>query len=88
MSPTSEEDQHLNEKSQRFWKLRSIFEQDLIGIPNNPHLISQLSQMRYEFTSAGKIRIVDPEGKSPDFADSLMLTLLDSRKRPKAANAS
>jgi hypothetical protein len=44
--------------------------------------------MRYEFTSAGKIRIVDPEGKSPDYADSLMLTLLDSRKRPKAANAS
>jgi hypothetical protein len=88
MSPTCEEDRYLNEKSQRFWKLRTIFEQDLISIPNNPHLISQLSQMRYEFTSAGKIRIVDPEGKSPDFADSLMLTLLDSRKRPKAANAS
>ena len=40
--------------------------------------------MHYEFTAAGKIPIVDPEGKSPDYADSLMLTLLDSRKRPKA----
>jgi hypothetical protein len=32
--------------------------------------------MRYEFTTISKIKIKDPEGKSPDYADSLMLTIL------------
>jgi hypothetical protein len=70
----------MNLKSQRWWKLRELFEHDLISIPNNPKLISQLSQMRYEFTPVSKIKIIDPEGKSPDYADSLMLTLLGSPK--------
>jgi hypothetical protein len=76
MAPASEANRYINQKSQRWWRLRTIFEQDLISIPNNPKLISQLSQMRYQFTSAGKIQIIDPEGKSPDYADSLMLTIL------------
>jgi hypothetical protein len=75
-APTHDEKRYLNLKSQRWWKLRTIFEKDLISIPNNPKLISQLSQMRYEFTTISKIKIKDPEGKSPDYADSLMLTIL------------
>ena len=70
----------MNLKSQRWWHLRELFEKDLISLPNNAKLISQLSQMRYEFTSLSKIKIKDPEGKSPDYADSLMLTLLESPK--------
>ncbi len=66
----------MNLKSQRWWHLRELFEKDYISIPNNPKLISQLSQMRYEFTVLSKIKIKDPEGKSPDYADSLMLTLI------------
>ena len=66
----------MNLKSQRWWHVRELFEKDMISIPNNPQLISQLSQMRYEFTTLSKIKIIDPEGKSPDYADSLMLTLL------------
>lgn len=68
----------MNLKSQRWWHVRELFEKDLISIPNNPKLISQLSQMRYEFTTLSKIKIKDPESKSPDYADSLMLTLLDN----------
>jgi hypothetical protein len=75
MAPTSEANRYINQKSQRWWRLRTLFEQDLISIPNNPKLISQLSQMRYQFTTAGKIQIIDPDGKSPDYADSLMLTI-------------
>ena len=71
---------YLNLKSQRWWKLRELFEKDLIAIPNNPKLISQLSQMRYEFTPISKIKIKDPEGKSPDYADSLMLTIAANLK--------
>lgn len=80
MAPTVDADRYLNQKSQRWWHVRTLFEKDLIQIPNEPTLISQLSQMRYQFTSAGKIQIIDPEGKSPDYADSLMLTVLDSFK--------
>lgn len=83
MAPTTQEDRYLNQKAQRYWHLRTLFEQDLISIPNNSHLISQLSQMRYEFTTVGKIKIIDPEGKSPDYADSLMITLLDRVQAPK-----
>jgi hypothetical protein len=75
MAPTSEANRYINQKSQRWWRLRTLFEQDLISIPNDSKLISQLSQMRYQFTSAGKIQIIDPENKSPDYADSLMLTI-------------
>jgi hypothetical protein len=75
MAPTTEANRYINQKSQRWWQLRTIFEQDLIHIPNDAKLISQLSQMRYQFTSAGKIQIIDPDGKSPDYADSLMLTI-------------
>jgi hypothetical protein len=77
MAPQNETDRYMNQKSERWWHVRTLFEQDLISIPNDQKLISQLSQMRYQFTSAGKIQIVDPEGKSPDYADSLMLTLLN-----------
>jgi hypothetical protein len=70
----------MNLKSQRWWHVRELFEKNLISIPNNQKLISQLSQMRYEFTTLSKIKIKDPEGKSPDYADSLMLTLLSSKE--------
>jgi hypothetical protein len=83
MAPTLEADRYLNQKSQRWWRLRLLFEQDLISIPNDPKLISQLNQMRYKFTSVGKIQIIDPEGKSPDYADSLMLTILEKIVDPE-----
>jgi hypothetical protein len=73
----------MNLKSQRWWRIRELFEKDLISIPNNPKLISQLSQMRYEFTTLSKIKIKDPEGKSPDYADSLMLTPLPPHAQPQ-----
>jgi hypothetical protein len=79
-SPTTEEakKRFSNLKAQRWWQLRTLFEHGKIGIPKEPKLMSQLSQMRYEIDTRGKIKIVDPEGKSPDWADSLMLTLIDN----------
>jgi hypothetical protein len=82
MCPDDESDRYLNQKSQRYWALRSLFEQGLISIPNDAILISQLSQMRYEFTAAGKIKIIDPPTKSPDYADSLMLMLQVKTHKP------
>jgi hypothetical protein len=74
-APTMEPDRYLNLKSQRYWQLRAIFEAGNIAIPDHPELKSQLNKLCYKFTSAGKIQIIDPAGKSPDYADSLMLTL-------------
>jgi hypothetical protein len=78
-APTVETDRYLNLKSQRWWKIRELFEHDLISIPKDHKLITQLSQIRYEFTTISKIKIKDQKGtggKSPDYADSLMLTPL------------
>lgn len=79
-APTSDTGRYLNKKSQRWWYLRNLFEKDLISIPNDQTLISQLSKMKYEITTAGKIRIIDPPDKSPDYADSLMLTVFEQPK--------
>ena len=80
-APTRDSERYLNQKAQRYWLLRSLFEENMIEIPNNHNLVSELSKMRYEFTSTGKIRIIDPEQKSPDFADAIMLCLLLMIKR-------
>lgn len=72
-SPITEKDRFMNQKAEFFWAMRKAFEDERIQIIKNRELISQLNYMKYEITSAGKIRIIDPSTKSPDFADSLML---------------
>lgn len=71
-SPTKEKDKFLNQKSQYFWRLRKFLEEGRLSIPEHPKLVRQLRQIKLEYTSADKRKIVDPQ-KSPDFADSLML---------------
>ena len=63
----------MNLKAEYFWKMRDMFEQGVISIVSKGKLLEQLALMRYEVGSTAKIKIVDPELKSPDFADSLML---------------
>ena len=69
----TETDRFSNQKAEFFWSLRKAFEESRITIPEDKELISQLNNMKYELTSASKIKIIDPANKSPDFADSLML---------------
>ena len=79
-SPDREKERFLNQKAQFYWKLRGLFEEGKIKLVkglNRQKLIDELLKMKYELTSNGKIRIVDPELKSPDFADSLMLACCD-----------
>ena len=86
MAPTVDADRYLNQKSQRYWRLRRLFEENQISIPNEPHLAEELSQLRYEHTAAGKIRIIDP-ASSPDYADSLMLCISEATQTPKVRHA-
>lgn len=73
MNPTREKWRFTNLKAQYYWRLRGLFEEGRISIPNNTKLIQELRLMRYDHTSGEKTVILDPENKSPDFADSLML---------------
>lgn len=83
---TDNADRFFNKKAQYYWHLRTLFEEGRIQIPRNPHLIKELTSIRYEIQSDRKIRIIDPKNassaqrkkfgmtdKSPDFADSLVL---------------
>jgi len=74
-------DRFVNLKAEYYWHMREIFENGLIDIPKDRNLISQLAKMRYELTSGGKIKIIKPEDKSPDFADALMLFCAPTEKK-------
>jgi len=88
------EDLFLNLKAELWWKLRRRFERtyehvkgikewpidELISIPNDSELISQLSRQLYEKTENGKIKM-ESKAKmkkrgvaSPDMADALVLS--------------
>lgn len=63
-----------NQKAQFYWRVRDLFESGRISLPHDcPLLIRQLSGFRWEIGGGGKIKIIDPDGPSPDHADSLML---------------
>jgi len=73
----SEEAKFANLKSQAYWNLRSLFEKGEIRIqkvPNFKKLVSELSTIKYDFDSKGKIIVKrEKDKKSPDFADALSL---------------
>lgn len=89
MSPDNDRDKErfLNIKAQVYWQLRSLFEAGKIQIINNKTQVSQLNKMKWELTSAMKIRIRDPgekegdtaEMKSPDFSDALNLMCFEGK---------
>jgi len=73
-----EKDLFLNKKAQGYKRLRDIFENKKISIEFDANnLIGELTQIEKSHTSSGKMRIEDPD-KSPDHADSLMLSLVQS----------
>ena len=75
-NPTKDKDRFLNLKAQGFMRLRVLFEQKDISLPQDSKgLVGELAEMGIKHTSSGKIKIKDP-GKSPDRADSLMLACL------------
>jgi len=63
---------YLNKKAEMYFRLKYLFEEGLISIPEHPQLIKELLAMRWERGSGGeKLKIIDPD-KSPDFADALV----------------
>ena len=73
----------INNKVRYYTHLANLFEKGSIIIPDEPALKRQLRGMSVETSgSTGKKKIVDPEdGKSPDFADSLMIACSNIKPR-------
>jgi len=67
-----------NKKAEQYFRLQKLFEDGLISIPDHPKLVGELMSMRWEHTSSGKIKIIDPESKSPDFSDALVYFIWES----------
>lgn len=74
-SGARDKNRFLNAKAEAYFYVAELFNQESIRIPNNDSLVKQLLQIKWRYTSGNKIQIVDPEDKSPDFADALVITL-------------
>ena len=94
-------DMFLNFRAEMWWKLRKRFEKvyemvnginthpvdDLISIPNDPQLTSELSQVKYKFSGSGKIQIESKADmkrrglKSPNKADALAIRFAPKYKK-------
>ncbi len=69
----------MNRRAEAFWDLRDKFERGKLAIPPDERLLEELTALRFDVQSTGKVQIVSkPElraelGRSPDRADALML---------------
>ena len=67
-------------RDELWWKAREWFEERNTTLPNQDELIAELSMPRYNYTSAGKLKVESKAEmrkagmQSPDLADSLCLT--------------
>lgn len=78
-----ENKQFLNKKAWQYRRFEGFARNGNTRIVPNVYsskLMNELRKMRYEFTSNGKLKIVDPEDKSPDFADAANIALFRGKK--------
>lgn len=92
-SPTDPDakEKFFNLRAEVHWGLRDLFKPDkgksMISIPQDPGLITELTELRYKYSSEKKIRIEDKDdmkkriGRSPDRADALSLAFFDIEGR-------
>ncbi len=72
-----------NMRAEIFWELRRLFNDQLIAIPRDEELISQLLGLRYDVTSAGQVKMESKTTlrrrglRSPDKADALALAFME-----------
>lgn len=77
--PARDTERFANQRAEMYWALRERFIQGDIQIPNDDMLMSQLSSIKFKFTTRGQIQIESKEDMkkrgmpSPDRADALTL---------------
>jgi len=74
-STKSPDEKFANFKSYAVWQVRKYFEDGKMKMINNKYLVDELIKMRYRLTSTAKLKVEDPEDKSPDFHDSLVIAI-------------
>lgn len=73
-------DRYVRLRDELWWSMREWFEQLSCAIPDDPELMAELTSVKYEMTSAGKVKVEAKDDmkarglRSPDLADSLMIT--------------
>jgi hypothetical protein len=78
--PVDEEDRFQNKKARNFFKLRDVLQENDLQICDNfqhgrgNKLVHELTHIKTERRARDKVKIVDPDSGSPDFADSLMMS--------------
>ena len=70
----------MNKKAENYFRLKEIFDDNHIKTLDLRELTTQLVAMKWEFSSSGKIKIIDPDGYSPDESDSLVYFVWDDKK--------
>lgn len=84
--PRSETDRFQNKKARNFFKLRDVLQENDLelvkGFRNGRgnKLVHELTHICTERRARDKVRIVDPDSGSPDFADSLMMCFFEGSK--------
>lgn len=85
--PARDKEHFANKKAEDYWGLRTRFVDGEIRFhPDIPQkvkdiLVQELTGLRYDYTSKGQIKIVDPS-KSPNVADALMMNFGKGKPRP------
>ena len=80
--PAVDTEKFINMRAEQYWLLSRQFADSKIAIPDNKRLVSQLTDMRYTYTSRGQLQIESKEemkgrgSKSPDIADALMMAFI------------
>lgn len=80
-----ESEKFFNLKAEIFWNLAQEFRNGTISIPNDPILISQLTSIKFSYTSKEQIKIEGKDEmkkrglKSPDRADALVICYMAGR---------
>lgn len=76
----AQEGRFLRLRDEVWWRAREWLEERDAILPDDPTLIAELTQVRYDMTSAGKIRVETKDSlkkrgqRSPDVADSFIMT--------------
>jgi len=78
--PTSTKKRFVNKKAEQYFRLKELFIDEMVDIPDDRKLKKELMLMQWDKTLSEKIKIVDPEDKSPDFADALVYFCWKDRK--------
>ena len=85
--PAGNSDYLANQRAEGYWELRRLLGDRALALPNDLRLVGELADLKYQFSSDGKLIMESKEsmkargGSSPDVADSVMLCVLGAMRR-------